>query len=59
MTISLKEYARLVQGVLVRKEETGPLSEALYTAVKALWSDKGVQVAFHRRDEFYLNDSAQ
>jgi len=33
--------------------------EVLYTAIKALWSDKGVQVAFHRRDEFYLNDSAQ
>ncbi|KHN72193.1 Guanine nucleotide-binding proteinalpha-1 subunit [Toxocara canis] len=54
-----QDYARFIQGVIAKKEELGPMTKEIYTAIKELWADKGVQVAFTRKDEYYLNDSAR
>lgn len=58
-TQKCQDCARFIQGIIARKEELRPMSKEVYDALKALWADKGVQVAFLRRDEFYLNDSAR
>uniref|UniRef100_A0A915CJQ3 G-protein alpha subunit n=2 Tax=Parascaris univalens TaxID=6257 RepID=A0A915CJQ3_PARUN len=54
-----QDYARFIQGIIARKEELGPMTKEIYTAIKQLWADKSVQVAFTRKDEYYLNDSAR
>lgn len=54
-----QDYARFIQGVIAKKEELGPMTKEIYTAIKHLWADKSVQVAFTRKDEYYLNDSAR
>uniref|UniRef100_A0A914W015 Guanine nucleotide-binding protein alpha-1 subunit n=1 Tax=Plectus sambesii TaxID=2011161 RepID=A0A914W015_9BILA len=51
--------ARLILEVLSRKEETEPMSERMFEAVRNLWADTGVNKAFSRRTEYQLNDSAQ
>uniref|UniRef100_A0A158PH79 G-protein alpha subunit n=1 Tax=Angiostrongylus costaricensis TaxID=334426 RepID=A0A158PH79_ANGCS len=34
-------------------------NEEFQPSIKTLWNDKGVEVAYKRRDEFYLHDSAK
>uniref|UniRef100_A0A1I7XLX7 Guanine nucleotide-binding protein alpha-1 subunit n=1 Tax=Heterorhabditis bacteriophora TaxID=37862 RepID=A0A1I7XLX7_HETBA len=53
------EYANFVRKTLQHKEEFQPLNVEMYRAIKTLWADKGIEVAYQRRDEFYLHDSAK
>ncbi|KAE9414070.1 hypothetical protein Angca_002844, partial [Angiostrongylus cantonensis] len=53
------EHAVIVKDILDRNEEFQPLTEELYKSIKTLWNDQGVKVAYKRRDEFYLHDSAK
>lgn len=40
-------------------EGTDTLPKEIAEAIKALWADSGVQVAFGRKKEYQLNDSAK
>ncbi|CAD6199905.1 unnamed protein product [Caenorhabditis auriculariae] len=54
-----QDFAAFIRKTLELKEEFRPLTEEVYKALRALWSDKGIQIAYERRDEFYLHDSAK
>ncbi|PAV86102.1 hypothetical protein WR25_24429 [Diploscapter pachys] len=54
-----QEYAIIIRTTLERKEEFRPFTEEVFEALKFLWDDKGVQIAYDKKDDFYLHDSAK
>ncbi|CAI4222705.1 unnamed protein product [Auanema sp. JU1783] len=52
-------HALYINKVISSKDEDQPLSDTMYIAIKRLWNDQGVQMAYQKRDEFYLHDSAK
>jgi hypothetical protein len=55
----VKDYARLIHGIVNKNAEMEAISEEIYTGIKTLLADKGVQMAIQRKDEYYLQESAQ
>jgi guanine nucleotide-binding protein G(o) subunit alpha len=51
--------AGMVLDKINRMADTEPFEPELLAAMKRLWADSGVQVAFSRANEYQLNDSAQ
>ena len=51
----------MVLNVVARTEKKDKelFSEELFSAMKRLWADSGVQECFARADEYQLNDSAK
>ena len=51
--------AGMVLDKISRMADTEPFEPELLDAMKRLWTDSGVQVAFNRANEYQLNDSAK
>ncbi|KAI1719115.1 g-protein alpha subunit domain-containing protein [Ditylenchus destructor] len=56
-----QEHGRLIHAVMAKNAETeDPMRENVYTALKELWADKGVQASLgSHRAEFYVPDCAE
>uniref|UniRef100_A0A914CDK2 G-protein alpha subunit n=1 Tax=Acrobeloides nanus TaxID=290746 RepID=A0A914CDK2_9BILA len=54
-----QDYARLIHGIVNKNAEMEAITEEIYTGIKTLLADKGVQMAIQRKDEYYLQESAQ
>lgn len=49
----------IVYRVVEAGEESQPLTDELVAALKNLWSDGNVRIAYERRNEYQLTDSAK
>lgn len=59
MEITLQADARVVMDVIKAGTESEPLTPAVATALKNLWSDSGVRKdAYERGNEFQMPESA-
>uniref|UniRef100_A0A915E7M7 Uncharacterized protein n=1 Tax=Ditylenchus dipsaci TaxID=166011 RepID=A0A915E7M7_9BILA len=55
-----QEHGRLIHAVMAKNAEMEePMRQNVYTALKELWADKGVQAALARKADFYVPDCAE
>ncbi|KAI6199079.1 Guanine nucleotide binding protein (G-protein) domain containing protein [Aphelenchoides besseyi] len=52
------EHAKLLEAVIKKSQESNPINDNLYVAIKELTLDEGVRKALEHRNSFYLPDSA-